>query len=81
MSHVSITTLTGNQIQLDAQCVADLQAAIREPLVTAASPDYDAVRQIWNGMHDKRPALIVRCRGVADVIAAVNFARTHELLT
>lgn len=81
MSHISVTTLAGNQIQIEAQCVAELQTAVREPLVTAASPDYDAVRQIWNGMHDKRPALIVRCRGVADVIAAVNFARTHELLT
>jgi len=41
---------------------------------------YDAIRGIWNGMIDRRPSLIVHCRGVADVIAAVNFAREHELL-
>ncbi|MEZ4621382.1 MAG: FAD-binding oxidoreductase, partial [Caldilineaceae bacterium] len=81
MSSLSITALTGDQIQVDAQAVADLQTAVRGPLVTADSPDYDEVRQIWNGMHNKRPALIVRCSGVADVIEAVNFARTHGLLT
>ena len=38
-------------------------------------------RQIWNGMFDKKPALIARCRGTADVIVAVNFARENGLLT
>ncbi|HEV8713690.1 MAG TPA: FAD-binding oxidoreductase, partial [Candidatus Binatia bacterium] len=41
---------------------------------------YDQARKIWNGMIDKRPSLIVRCRGVADVVNAVNFARTNTLL-
>ena len=38
-------------------------------------PGYDDARKVWNGIIDKRPALIARCAGVADVIAAVNFAR------
>jgi len=42
--------------------------------------EYDAVRRVWNGMMDKRPALIARCAGVADVMNAVNFARAHNLL-
>ena len=42
--------------------------------------DYNAVRQVWNGLIDRRPALIARCTGTADVIAAVNFGRTHNLL-
>jgi FAD/FMN-containing dehydrogenase len=41
---------------------------------------YDDARKVWNGMIDRRPALIVRCAGVADVITCVNFARTHSLL-
>jgi FAD/FMN-containing dehydrogenase len=43
-------------------------------------PEYEEARQVYNGMIDKRPAFIVRCAGVADVIAAVNFAREQGLL-
>ncbi|TMJ44877.1 MAG: FAD-dependent oxidoreductase, partial [Alphaproteobacteria bacterium] len=41
---------------------------------------YDEARTVWNGMINRRPALIARCTGAADVIAAVRFARTHGLL-
>jgi len=41
---------------------------------------YDDARVVWNGMIDRKPALIARCAGVADVIAAVNFARDNQLL-
>jgi hypothetical protein len=43
-------------------------------------PDYDGARSIWNGMHDKRPALIARCMNNADVANAVTFARERGLL-
>ncbi|MCE7979805.1 MAG: FAD-binding oxidoreductase [Caldilinea sp. CFX5] len=60
--------------------VDTLQHSLRGELLGAGDADYDAVRQVWNGMIDKRPALIARCHGAADVIAAVNFARAHNLL-
>ncbi|HSL99147.1 MAG TPA: FAD-dependent oxidoreductase, partial [Candidatus Limnocylindria bacterium] len=42
-------------------------------------PSYEESRRVWNGLIDKRPGLIVRCTGVADVIATVNFARVNDL--
>ena len=42
-------------------------------------PDYDVHRKIWNGSFDKHPALIIRCAGVSDVIAAVKFGRESGL--
>jgi len=50
-------------------------------LIRPADPGYDESRKIWNGHIDRRPALIARCRGVADVQAAVRFAREHDLPT
>jgi hypothetical protein len=48
-------------------------------LLRPEDPNYDETRAIWNGMIDKRPALIVRSMGVSDVIAAVTFAREQDL--
>src|ERR671934_872318 len=62
-------------ISLDESAVAELEASLRGPLIRPVDPMYDDVRRIWNGSIDRRPALIVRCTGVADVIAAVRFAR------
>jgi hypothetical protein len=49
-------------------------------VICPGEPHYDAVRRIWNASIDKHPGLIVRCLGTADVIDAVNFARTNDLL-
>jgi FAD/FMN-containing dehydrogenase len=57
--------------------VKDLQTRFRGRLIRPHDPDYDAARRVWNGMIDRRPGLIARCAGAADVIAAVEFARGH----
>jgi FAD/FMN-containing dehydrogenase len=66
---------------LSAEDIEALGASLRGELTLPDSDGYDAVRLIWNGMFDKKPALIARCNGTADVIAAVNFAREKGLLT
>jgi FAD/FMN-containing dehydrogenase len=51
----------------------------RGRLITADQPDYDIARAVWNGAIDRRPRLIARCIGTADVVAAVRFAHAHDL--
>lgn len=58
---------------------AELAQQLRGSLVRPGDPDYDRARSVWNGMIDRRPALIVRCAGAADVIAGLRFAREREL--
>ena len=65
---------------IDEATVQEYRARLRGALLGPGDTGYDAARQVWNGMIDKRPALIARCAGVADVIQAVTFARTHNLL-
>jgi hypothetical protein len=65
---------------LDEATVEKLKASLRGELIQPHDERYDDARKVWNAMIDKRPALIARCSGTADVIAAVNFAREHDLL-
>jgi hypothetical protein len=51
----------------------------RGQLIAADDADYDTARAVWNGAVDRRPQLIARCNGTADVAAAVRFARDHDL--
>ena len=59
--------------------IQELRDSTRGEVISPADPRYDEARAVWNGMIDKRPALIVRCLGVADVLAAVQFARSQDL--
>ena len=68
------------QSQLDPSALDELRASFRGDLVFPGDPSYDAHRRVWNGSIDRFPALIARCRGVADVISAARFAREHEQL-
>lgn len=64
---------------IDTQ-VPELRSALRGAAIGPGDPAYDEARTVWNAMIDRRPALIARCAGVADVITAVNFARENGLL-
>jgi FAD/FMN-containing dehydrogenase len=62
-------------VTLDGNAVEALRSRLRGPVLRPGDPGYDDARAVWNGMIDRRPALVVRCLGVADVVAAVAFAR------
>src|SRR5918998_5344593 len=70
---VTTPTLTDAAVQ-------GLAAGLRGHLLQPGDDGYDAARIVWNAMVDRRPALIARCTGAADVLAAVRFARAHALL-
>ena len=64
---------------LDEAVVQELAASFRGELIRSRDDGYDAARAVFNAMIDRRPALIARCTGVADVMAAVRFARDNDL--
>lgn len=70
----------GANTTLPAETVEALRASLRGQLLTPESAGYDEARPIWNGMFDRRPAIIARCVGTSDVINAVNLARDNNLL-
>src|SRR6202045_1115924 len=57
----------------------NLAAKLRGSVITPGSDEYEVARKVYNGMIDRRPDAIVRCANVADVRAAVNFARQEHL--
>ncbi|MFI5691780.1 FAD-binding oxidoreductase [Kribbella sp. NPDC051586] len=74
-----MTTTQARQDTLGEATLGELAEGLRGELIRPADPSYDDARSIWNAAHDKLPALIVRCKGVADVIRAVEFARSEGL--
>ena len=80
MTELRIATLDGGERTLAPEVLGTLSSSLRGRLLAAGDPDYDGARRVWNGMHDRRPALIVQCEGTGDVIDAVKFARAHGLL-
>ncbi len=80
MTDLRVITGDGTDSILGEAAVSDFAANLRGPLLRQGDGGYDEARKVWNGMIDRRPALIARCMGVADVINSVNFARTHQLL-
>lgn len=65
--------------RISQSAIEALRGTLRGVLLEPSHPDYDATRVVWNGMIDRRPALIARCRNAADVAAAIAFSRHHDL--
>src|SRR5438132_346497 len=76
---MTMTMTVERAIRLDPKVVEDLRGRLRGLLLLPGEGGYDDARSIWNAMIDRRPALIARCLGVADVVNAVNFARDNGL--
>jgi FAD/FMN-containing dehydrogenase len=77
---IAAVALDGSEIELESAAIRELGEALSGPVMLAGHPQYDGARTIWNGMHDKHPALIARCLSAEDVSQAVTFARERELL-
>ncbi len=71
-------TMTSMRV-LGEATVQELRDAVLGDVITVRDAAYDDARAVWNGAHDARPALVVRCTGAADVIASIEFARSNDL--
>src|SRR5215469_12445884 len=80
-AEIAAVGLDGRQLTLTAADLADLRGGLRGELLTAGDAGYDDARRLWNAAFNRKPALIVRCAGAADVVRAVGFATAHGLLT
>ena len=64
-------------VSMTSEVFDTLKSKVRGAVLAPSDAGYDEARTVWNATIDKRPAVIVRCAGSADVIAAVNFARDN----
>jgi FAD/FMN-containing dehydrogenase len=80
MEDLRVTTNIGAEAVLGEVVVEAFRADLRGQLLRAGEDGYEEARRVYNGMIDRRPALIARCAGVADVIHCINSARAHQLL-
>ena len=74
-----MTTSVATKPTVNPDAARDLRSQMRGEVIGPDDAAYDTARRVYNRMIDKRPALIARCVDVADVIAAVNYAREHSL--
>lgn len=79
MTTLTYRTLADTQEHLEDTALAEFSSMLRGAVITPQDSIYDQARQLWNGMVDRYPALIVRCLGTQDVCHAVDFAREHRM--
>src|SRR5919202_3420161 len=77
MAVIDVTTT--QRPRLTEATIQEFKAGLRGPVLAPGDAEYEAARQVYNGMIDRYPRLIAQCRNAADVIAAVNFGRENGL--
>jgi FAD/FMN-containing dehydrogenase len=77
---MTLAGLNGQPVPISAEALQSFKSAFRGALLTPDDAAYDETRKLWNAMIDRRPGLIARCTGTADVLQAVRFARQHAVL-
>jgi len=80
MTNLTVRTPDVSTKSIPQETVATLRSKVRGVVALPGEDGYDAARTIWNAMVDRRPGLVVRCLGAADVIHAVKLARDEKLL-
>jgi FAD/FMN-containing dehydrogenase len=79
MADLMATTTTSAVTALPDAVVDAFGRSLEGDLLSPDDDGYDGARSLWNAMHDRRPALIVSCAGVSDIVTSINFARTHSI--
>jgi FAD/FMN-containing dehydrogenase len=77
---VKARTIDGREIDLKQEALDGLKMRLSGQVLVPGEAGYDDSRSLWNAMIDRKPAAVVRCRGVADVIECVRFGRDNDLL-
>src|SRR5439155_1082242 len=80
VADLHVMTATGTQTVVDETRLQTLKSTLRGELLRPGDAGYDGARTVFNAMIDRRPGLIARCGGAADVVECVRFARMHALL-
>ena len=75
-----LTAIDGGSTALSPEDLQTFRTVFKGAVLTADDAGYEDTRKIWNAMIDRRPGLIARCTGTADVVQAVRLARKHRLL-
>jgi FAD/FMN-containing dehydrogenase len=80
MGRINVRTTTGDEVMIDEALLAQLRTNLAGQVLGRGDRGYQEAREVFNGMINRHPSLIVRCTGVADVLQAVRFARSSNLL-
>ena len=80
MASLRIHALTGTHTLLETSTIEPLRERLRGQLVLPGEGGYDEARKVWNGMVNKKPAIIARCAAATDVVEAVRFARDRGIM-